>query len=339
MTQSSGQPVESEMKREGLRRWTTVLLLASLLGFALRLAVSYRGHNYDMDSRSTAAAMVLNWQNPYAVMQRYNYGPVWFVVLYVLGWIHDTLGLARFGIESFHFVVASFLSLVDVAVAVCLMRRSGLASALFFVLNPVLILLTGYHSQIDTLAILLGLIGWMLIEPAPADAGGERAISWPRAIGSGICMAVSLSTKHLLILLPACVALCPGVVPGWKKRVASSALAYGLFAALFLPFARTPEARAGIWENVITYEGVPFAGVLLPALLKVIVPARALYWNLPLLHISLLKAVFAACVLAIGLLIGRRSLASCSNAIFWPWFSSRRSWQTSTWRSRSSRAP
>jgi hypothetical protein len=54
-------------------------------------------------------------------------------------------------------------------------------------MRAILILLTGYHSQVDTFAILFALASWMLIEPALRASNQLSAI---RLIGSALLLGL-----------------------------------------------------------------------------------------------------------------------------------------------------
>jgi hypothetical protein len=288
---------ESETSTARRARWLRVALVV-LFAFALRVGISFRGHNYDMDSWTVTAGLALIGESPYGVTSRYNYGPVWYAILFPLAWLHETLGLQRLlGAESFHAVIAAFLSLVDIAVAWLLSRRAGRWAALLFLFNPVLILLTGYHSQIDTLAVLFGLLAWVLIESRTI------AMSWPRLIASAALLALSLATKHVLILLPVWLVMSRAVIPDFTKRFAYAGVAYALFASSFVPFARTADAIGGIWTQVIAYEGVPFAGALLPKLLSFVMSASAAAKPVPVVHLSLSKLLFVIILMLVGVVV------------------------------------
>ena len=109
-----------------------VLGLACAAGAVLRVWLATRGHNYDMYSWRSIAEVAREHWNVYAATPRYNYGPVWFFVLWLLDRAHDVLPLGRFGGESFHVVVASFLMLADLGIAALLFRAFGLLPSLCF---------------------------------------------------------------------------------------------------------------------------------------------------------------------------------------------------------------
>lgn len=136
-----------------------ILLLIVLNGTLIRmlLASMYFG-NYDMQSYEIVANIVNAGGNVYAQTPRYNYSPIWFTIIGFL----KHLQMPMF---SFHFVIRFFLCLVDLVTLVFLLLIAGHKKislpkvALLFYLNPVSILLTGYHGQFENMAVLMLLIG------------------------------------------------------------------------------------------------------------------------------------------------------------------------------------
>ena len=276
-----------------------LLIVGIFFGALLRMVMARSMWNYDMGSWRIVAGIALNHKNIYAWTDRYNYGPVWMIILYILGSLHDALGLTRLGVDSFHLVVAAFLTLVDIVVAILLLFRGGIGPALFFILNPLLILLTGIHSQIDTLAILPALGAWMLLEKSPA-------ITPRRLVAAACLMALSLITKHLMLFFPIWLLFCPTLLPSLKMRLSFLAISIGLFLASFIPFLFTPGAAHGILVNVIAYRGVSSTDTLLSAALGLFVPLAKFGAITPQALPKILEILFIALTCLLGWIIARR---------------------------------
>lgn len=280
-------------------------MLACLAGVVLRVWLASRGHNFDMESWTITADLVVGGQNVYANTYRHPYGPPWFLVLGGLRWIHNVFGLSRLGPESFHIVVAAFLSLADVAIAWLLYRAFGLIAALFFILNPVSILLTGYHSQIDNLAILPGLVAWLILFPA---CNPLPKLSWSRVLGSAALLGLSLATKHVLILFPIWILMCPHLLGGLLRRISYAVAAYGVLAAICLPFVLAPQAWTGFRRYALDYEGLAANHTLLLHVIDLVAPPVAVDSLFGLLPpgVSFLHRLFIFLMLGIGWIITRR---------------------------------
>lgn len=217
-------------------RWAIVAAVAA--GVAVRLLVATRGHNFDLDSFRTVAEIVVRGDNVHAHTSLYNYGPVW-------SWF-----LAAFRAVSgesfvlFRFLVAGFLSLVDVGIFFVLYRSFGRRAALVFLFHPVSVVISGYHGQFDNLAVLLALGAISLL----GDGGADRQPGW-RGLAGLLLLGCSLATKHVFFAFPFWLA-----VRQKSLRAAGVVLLvpFSVFVAAFLPY--WSEGHAGIVGNVLRYE-------------------------------------------------------------------------------------
>jgi hypothetical protein len=216
-------------------------LLAGAMVFSLlaKVALASQGQNFDVTSYRLVSNIQELGQSVYANTERYNYGPIW-------AWIVAGFGhLAGPGTGGlFHMWIAGFLAMVDVLIAVAAARAYSWMAALIFLLSPIGLLISGFHSQFDNLAVLMGLSAWLLIR-----AGKPKT---PAFLLSAVCLGVSLIVKHILFLFPVWMVF-------WKplgklrNRILYALIAYGLFAIGFLPWCFDPASRAGIRRNVFGY--------------------------------------------------------------------------------------
>ena len=135
-------------------RWLWPTLLGIGLGLRLGLAICFYG-NFDQVSYEIVAEIMRRGGNVYAETSRYNYTPIWSYVLLVLNYGATWLGV------PFHVMVRSFIIGVDLIdmlligyVAANGLSRNLKVTAVGYWLNPVAILLVGYHGQFENLAIL-----------------------------------------------------------------------------------------------------------------------------------------------------------------------------------------
>lgn len=177
--------------------------LALAAGFAaaaalrLSLLFSYPG-NYDTESYSIVADIEARHGNVYAETPRYNYSPVW-------GWI--LLGLDRAGRAAGLTLargVGLFLLAVDAATAFFVARlaaarmgaRAGAAAGLLFFANPVSVLISSWHGQFDSFAIL-----FLLVAAGIATRDGEGGAGDPPGTrshaGRAAALSASLLVKHI----------------------------------------------------------------------------------------------------------------------------------------------
>lgn len=266
--------------------------LAVLLALGIIVAVALRLHlawhyfgNFDQESYQIVREIFDRHGNVYAETTRYNYSPVWFLILGALGKVATWTGW------SFHFCVRGFLTGVDLATAFMvawLARSVGLKTGLIvslFLLNPVPLLVTGYHGQFDNLALFFLMASLAVQFAKPALSGRDRALAWGLA-------AAAVLVKQIVIFAP--FFILRKAFPDWRLRfVAGSAAAVPFFLS-FLPFL--PEGLAGIRQNVFAYAGIPgLYGVT--TLHPVLATPSAL---------TALKLLMFAALLGAGLFMGRR---------------------------------
>ncbi len=223
---------------------TIFFWLSLLVGISLRLWVSTIGNNFDLESYWLVSEAVVKGRSVYAETTRYNYGPIWYLLLGNFRQIAGAFYIDN--IYYFHILIAAFLTIVDVTIALMLRRSYGASASLFFFLNPVSILITGYHSQFDNFAILLAFAACSRL------ARGNTRADIRKTIFSMALLGLSLATKHICLFLPFWL--------WWayrdesvKIRTSILLVSYGIFGLLFLPFALDPNSVAGIIRNVCKY--------------------------------------------------------------------------------------
>lgn len=250
---------------ETLRLGTILFGVILLIGCAIRIGAATRGFNYDVESYWIVSGIVLDGESVYARTDRYNYGPLWYLILGVARRI--AIALALNDLTSFHITIATFLTAID-AILTCIIRRLfGLVAAICFFLHPVSILITGYHSQFDNLAIAWGFVGCILLDRS-------RALLSASGILGLFFLGLSLATKHILVVFSFWVALI------LKRRGATHVefalalvmppLIFG-FSFFLAPWDR--ETWDGILHHVFGYASVDGRGIWIQ-IFDLIIPAR-----------------------------------------------------------------
>ena len=244
--------------------------------------LSTLGWNFDLISWWIVATLVNEGKNVYVYTGRYNYGPIWAGVTWIALRIQHAFGLS--GLASFHVFVAGFLTTVDIITAVTLGRVYGFMPAVLFLICPVSVLITGYHSQIDNIAILLALWSWCLLERLPEGDGQLDNIIWP-----AVLMGLSLATKHVFAFFPLWIVFWPS--RPMRVRLLYAGIAYAIFLGAFIPYVLTPEELASVKAHVFFYQGWGhFGNALLPRM----IPDQSLW-----------TGAFAVGMLAAGFIISR----------------------------------
>lgn len=259
---SSGEAGAGTRRPEGALGPLLIALIAA--GIVARFLLPALGHNFDFESYRIVGDIVTGGGNVYAETTRYNYGPVWFLVL---GAARALAALTAQPEVAYRFLIVAVLTAADIAIAFILRREYGDRVALIFFLNPVSILITGFHNQFDNLAIAVGLAAMQ--HAARAEADGNR----PRWLASLGLLGLALTIKHIFFLLPLWLAFRAKT---WAARLIALVLPVAIFLASFLPFL---AARDGIVRNVFLYRSFP-NGLLFRELADAIPPALLLILGL-----------------------------------------------------------
>ncbi len=235
-----------------------------VVGIAARLLVAMRSHNFDMDSWWVVADILNHGCNVYAGTDRYNYGPVWFNIL------HGLDILAGHNHTALRYIIPGFLSLVDIGIFYILWRILGKLAAIFFFLNPITIIITGYHTQFDNLAILLGLLSVLLI-----GDDFDKPLDRRRLFGL-LVLGLSLATKHLFFAFPFWLAVKQ---KGMNQKLMVLFLPIAVFAAGFLPY--WAAGSNGIIHNVFMYHSINnqyFYFYLVPKAVQILFKAQTIWF-------------------------------------------------------------
>lgn len=220
-------------KKSAQSFWVPVVLL---LGLGARFWVGTLGHNFDYESFRIVVDITRHGENVYANTTRYNYGPIWFLVL------HGFDLLSGGNEKIFRELLIGFLSAADVGIFFILWKKFGRVPAIIFFLNPVSIIITGYHNQFGNLVILTGLWAVLLL-----GDDFEKPVNSRKLLGLSV-LGISLMTKHLLFAFPFWLAVKQ---KGRWQKLWMVLIPISIFAAGFLPFWR--EGHAGIIQNVFLY--------------------------------------------------------------------------------------
>ncbi|MGA2983210.1 MAG: hypothetical protein ABSG32_05315 [Terriglobia bacterium] len=270
------------------RRNKIQFAVAALISIALKLVLASRWSDYDLGSYGNVASLVLHGKSVYANTEYYNYAPLWSFFLAGLKQISTLLPTMRG--QAFHFSIAAFLAVVDVALAALLAAKYRYGAGIFFLCCPVTVLLTGSYSQFDNFALLAGLAAWLLVR--------EGAAAWRRVLPSAGLLGLSLVIKHVFFLFPLWLLFWPKL-GSLRKRMAYLAIAYGLFVVSFLPWAADPLSRAGIYQHVFLYRSRFYFSVYH------LVAASRHFWMVSPTETKLLTLIWMAVLMAAGIKVGR----------------------------------
>ena len=195
------------------------------------------GNNYDFDSFAIVANITDTGSNVYASTARYNYGPLWFQILHILFQISSK------NLIVFRFLLIGLLSLVDLGIFLILLNKFGKIPAFFYLLNPITIIITGYHNQFDNFALLAGMVSVLLI-----GDNFNTPINKRKFLGLFI-LGLSLILKHILFVFPIWLAVKQ---KGIFQKLIVALVPILIFLCGFIPYWK--DGSQGIFNNVFLYK-------------------------------------------------------------------------------------
>jgi hypothetical protein len=244
-----------------------------------------------MESWGIVTDIMRHGGNVYAETGRYNYGPVWFIILRVL----DILSGQNH--EVLRYLISAFLGLADIGIFFVLCQKAGRLAGALFLLNPVSISISGYHCQFDNVAILLGLWAMMLFGDDFQEPLNRRKFSGLLLLG------LSLMTKHLLFAFPLWLAVKQKGL--WQKTIIVL-VPCACFLLGFVPY--WAGGRQGIIDNVFHYESYPggfFYKSFVPQCLQICMDSRTMWYVLLVLFAFICRTrnTFESLLIYTGVLV------------------------------------
>lgn len=236
---------------------------ALVFGCAARIATATSGHNYDLGVWDDTAVRVLNGLSPYRDYGPFCYGPTAAFVFAAAKYTGNVMGGC--GISCFHLMVAAFLTACDAAIALLVLKDFGVACFLCYFLNPVSILLTGYHSQLEPFCILPAYAAWRLL------SSGEGRNDLVRCLIVALLLGFSLSVKHVFFFFPLWL-FFRDLKRWWPRGVLLLAVPYIVFLLSFLPWSLEPQSRGDVFSAVFLHYNPFEQEALFGQLTRLIVP-------------------------------------------------------------------
>ena len=165
-----------------------------VLGIVGRFVFFGRGYNYDFESYKIIVAANRQGITPW-LTNRYNYGPIWWYLLRLFDWTHTQTGI------GIRYQIVGLLTIADLSIAYFVYRLKGSIFGALFFINPISIIISGYHNQFDNLAIAIVCIAVYQLQRVRDKSFIYRDISVVLLLGT------SLATKHVFIFFVAWLAL------------------------------------------------------------------------------------------------------------------------------------
>ena len=212
-----------------------------IAGVITRFVLMSLGHNFDFDSYCIVGELAAAGKNIYANTHRYNYGPVWFTLL---GLFWKISSCFTRNILTFRVLIVSTLTLADFFIARLITKKAGNFWGAVFFLNPISLIITGYHNQFDNLAVLIGAYAALTIEKSCQDS----AIKAEDICGTAL-LSLSLIIKHILWAFPLWIIINTKI--NTRKKLLYVFVPVILFLMSFAPYWQ--EGSHGIIRNVFLY--------------------------------------------------------------------------------------
>ena len=243
--------------------FTLYFVLFSILGIALRIAVSKFGYNFDYIAWEENLNLFKNGESFYK-HGKYNYSPVWIHVLYFL----DSLSLPFDGIGSLYRIkIIIFLSLVDILIFFLLFKDYSLKIGLLFFLNPISIIITGLHNQFDNFAILAGFFAIILYQKYYKNNYGF--------VISLIFFGFSLCIKHVLFLFPIWLAIKE---KNFLRKILIIVIPFFIFLVSFTPYLSSDFQFIEKYVfNYTSFNNGPFWGMFTSKIIDMYIERKLMF--------------------------------------------------------------
>lgn len=205
--------------------------------------------NTDIYSYAIVADLISEGKSVYANTERYNYGPIWFSVLFLLKKL--SLLLPGDAIWNLFSVVILFLTSVDIVISTILFSVFGFWPYFLFLIFPTSVGVTAFHGQFDNVAVLAGLTSFLLGFTELPLRFLPKAIVKNRQLLAPVFFGISLMVKHVLIFFVPWVLFYPFM--SFRRRIGFVMVSLSVFLAGFVPWLFDPASRAGIMKHVVNY--------------------------------------------------------------------------------------
>lgn len=231
------------MTREKLDKRMMFIILLYVSGVIMRYWAMSIGSGFDFESYCIVGELASHFKSVYAGTTRYNYGPIFFIIqglAYAVSHIFTTDLQGTYRV-----ILVGIFTLTDFGIAMWLANRYSIKVSLIFFLNPISIVITGFHNQFDNMAIFLALLSCQYYNEEEEITKKD----WMFVL----MLALSLTMKHIIFMIPFWLLVKRGLPV--KKRLLYVFVPPMLFGFSFIPFViGNVEALKGVIYNVFLYK-------------------------------------------------------------------------------------
>jgi len=231
------------------KSWTKKLIIVFCIAFGAiaRFVITLRGHNYDFDSYKIVVAANAEGLTPWQT-NRYNYGPIWSYLLRFFDYSGNRVGF------GFRYQIVGLLTTADLVITYFIYKTKSWVLALLFFVNPISIIISGFHNQFDNLAIAIVCLSVLIYKKIDMDNLGLNDVLVVVLLG------LSLTTKHIFIFFIPWIAM--------RQHTNSKRLFY-LSIPILIPLASMVPYLGSSWDSIKTnvllyrsYNNAPFWNLL-----------------------------------------------------------------------------
>ena len=266
------------MSAENRNKSEFIMIYAIALGIMARFLVMVWGYNFDFESYKSVGDIVSKGGNVYAETSRYNYAFIFSVI--------QGIGFSIFGKyeELFRVYIVGLLTTADIGIFLWIKKKYNLQKGLLFFLNPISVIITGYHNQFDNIAVLFALLASSYFDEESQELTKKDCIAI-------LFLTLSMLTKHILFLFLVWI-FFRKKQQGLLKRIAYSFTPVVAFMISFIPFVVDNQAAlTGVIENVFSYRSYNNFP-LLRYIFKIIMIPNQFYFLIYLIIMILLGLVY-----------------------------------------------
>ena len=218
--------------------WWSVAVLA---GLAFRFLVLYVTDNFDFQSFYRVASLSAEGKNVYANYKYYNYGILFSMMC---GYFYKTAQYLGGSMLAYKILHVGFLALCDFVIAKVAEKKAGTLWGILFFLNPISMIVDGYHTQFDNVALMFGVLGVICLE----ESCEREAFSLNDMLGV-IFLSLSLVTKHFMYAFPVYIIFSTRIKT--RKKILYAFIPPLIVLLHFVPY--WSEGSQGIISNVFMY--------------------------------------------------------------------------------------
>jgi len=230
----------------------TVWAITIALGTLARVLIAKRGHNGDFQSWIATATLMRDGGSVYSEGNyNYGYGPTW---MFVLKFADMLQGIFPDNRVVFRLVIILILTAFDLGISILIAKKFSLIAGLLFYINPVSIIISGFHNQFDNIAIFVSLSGILFLESIKLD---EK--KWSSWLGLAL-IGFGLATKHILLFFPIWLFLRAG---SFRQRTLRLVFPYAAYLLCFIPWATSLDRVKVIIEYNFFKKGGESASLLI----------------------------------------------------------------------------